>query len=107
MAQASLKKRSVSNTTPKDYMVELTPTMSKLIDGMVSAPSKCIQQTFYLESHGRAVDLLKIKSKFTKMRRKPKVHDAEIGDIMESIPDIDRNLEDNIEHQNEERKEES
>ena len=54
-----------------------------------------------------AVELLKIKSKFTKMRRKTKVHEAEIRDIMESIPDIDRNQEDDTEHQNEERKEES
>ena len=107
MVQAALKKRSVSNTTLKDHMVELTPLMSKFIDEMVSVPSKGIQQIFYLESHGRAVNLLKIKSKFTKMRRKPKVHEAGIGDIMESIPDIDRNQEDDAEHQNEERKEES
>ena len=41
------------------------------------------------------------------MIRKPKVHMFEIGDIMESIPDIDRNQESDAEHQNEERKEES
>ena len=103
MVQVSLKKRSASNTTPKDHMVELTPLMSKLIDEMVSVPSKGIRQTFYLESHGRAVGLLKIKSKFTKMRRKPNVHKEEIWDIMESILDINKNQEDNTEHQNEEK----
>ena len=43
MVQAALKKRSVSNTTPKDHMVKLTQLISKLIDEMVGVPSKGIQ----------------------------------------------------------------
>ena len=82
MVQVALKKRSASNTTPKDLMVELIPTMLKLIYDMVSVLSKYIQQTFYLESHGETVDLLMIKSKFTKMRRKQMTHKAEIRSII-------------------------
>ena len=33
------------------------------------------------------------------MRRKSKVHEVEIGEIIESIPDINRNQEDDAEYQ--------
>ena len=66
--------------------------MLKLIDEIINVSSKFIQQILYLESHGRTVDFLKIKSNL-KIRRKSNALKDEIRDIIESILNIDKNWE--------------
>ena len=63
-------------------------------------------QASALASHGRAVDLLKVKSNFCKERVKCKLFKIELGDIMELIPILGQDQADNDEGVNEEWKEE-
>ena len=106
MVQTAYKKRSISNQTPKDHMIEMTPEVHKLINQLIDVKSKHLSSQSVLASHGRAADLLKLKSKFSKSRSKQKVYKAEIGDIMKALPYQETEQKENDNHQDEESKEE-
>ena len=64
MVDFAFKKKAVNMQTPKDFMVEMTPEVHKMINQLVNIQSKSLLQASALESQRRAVDLLKEKSNF-------------------------------------------
>ena len=107
MIDSAFKKRSVDNQTPKDHMIEMTPQILKMINQLVNVPSKCFLSAAALASHGRAIDLLKVKSKFWKERAKQKIYKVEIERIMNELPNLEQHQTYRAEQDNEESKEES